>query len=113
MVELIRIEPKTRDVTDTKQIAIGAAESYRSFLKSRAVFAPVGDLGHRGDSGRSHSFRNRRFSEGKISISQSTAFSQECKPRRSHSSDNILEELNRQQRETAQGDTDDVQSTTK
>ncbi|KAI6654351.1 hypothetical protein LOD99_748 [Oopsacas minuta] len=91
MVELIRIETKINDESDTKQLAKSAAENYRSFLKSRAVFAPEGDLGQRGRSGGSHSFKARRFSE----VKALTADRPEAKPRRSHSSDNILEEVQR------------------
>ena len=113
MVELLRIEPKTNEDADTKHIARAAVESYRSFLKSRAVFAPVGDLGHRGGSGRSHSFRNRRYSEVRFPVSQSTDVRQEYKPRRSHSSDNILEEVNRQQSEVVHEDTSEIQTASK
>ena len=112
MVELLRIEPKRTEDTGTKQIATAAAESYRSFLKSRSVFAPVGDLGHRGGSGRSHSFRNRRYSEVRLSVPHSTDVRLENKPRRSHSSDNILEEVNRQQTENVH-DACEVQSAIK
>ena len=91
MVELLRVETKITEESDSKQIAKASAESYRGFLKSRAVFAPEGDLGQRGDTGR-HSFRARRHSEVRALHTLPT---NEGKPRRSHSSHNILEEVQR------------------
>lgn len=93
MVELLRVETKITEESDSKQIAKASAESYRGFLKSRAVFAPEGDIGQRGDTGR-HSFRARRYSEVRV-LQTLPSNTHEGKPRRSHSSDNILEEVQR------------------
>ena len=91
MVELLRVETKLGGEQASKQLARSAADQYRSFLKSRAVFAPPGDSGQRRGTGSFHSFRARRLSDARIDEKMEMDPSAGAM-RRSHSSDNLLDD---------------------